>query len=457
MFIARPRCARAHAVFFAAVALCGGADLHAQLWDGGHESSDDWGSGRNWNPNGLPANDGSADIIMSGTVRLTPNVDQAWDIHSLKFNLSAGAFVTGGSPLFIRAGGIENASENLQVFNNNIFPRSSQTWDAFSGPMEFNALIEAFTGSPTLTVDGAFDVTFNGNVSESGVTLELAKTGTGTLTLNGSDNTYSGATTVHAGTMRVATNLTTTSSVEVFGGRLELAAGGGGNRVIKTQSVSVAGSGKLDLKDNKLIVTGQSIGTWNGSNYTGVTGLIDSGRGNAGNALWDGASGIVTSDTRAINNGDLLSIGVGKVSEVRSVTDTQTTIFAGQTVLGANVIAMVTWGGDANLDGKINIDDYGRIDGNVGQSGTVFGWSKGDFNYDGKINIDDYGIIDGNINRQGTPFVTSGSGASVALGAVAAVPEPACATLLMLGLLAFAGRRKRKETASFVQSSPVKS
>jgi hypothetical protein len=60
-----------------------------------------------------------------------------------------------------------------------------------------------------------------------------------------------------------------------------------------------------------------------------------------------------------------------------------------------------TYGGDANLDGKVNIDDYGRIDAHVGQSGSVFGWYNGDFNYDGKINIDDYGIIDSVIGAQG--------------------------------------------------------
>jgi hypothetical protein len=48
---------------------------------------------------------------------------------------------------------------------------------------------------------------------------------------------------------------------------------------------------------------------------------------------------------------------------------------------------MYTYGGDANLDGKITVDDYGRIDFNVGL-GTA-GWYNGDFNYDGKITVDD--------------------------------------------------------------------
>src|SRR5262245_26903371 len=50
--------------------------------------------------------------------------------------------------------------------------------------------------------------------------------------------------------------------------------------------------------------------------------------------------------------------------------------------------------GDANLDGKVNSDDYGVIDANVGASGPFSGPQHGDFNADGKINIDDYGIID---------------------------------------------------------------
>src|SRR4030095_1458345 len=112
---------------------------------------------------------------------------------------------------------------------------------------------------------------------------------------------------------------------------------------------------------------------------------------------------------------------------------------------GSDSIAMVTWGGDANLDGKINIDDYGLIDGNVSKAGTVFGWNKGDFNYDGKINIDDYGIIDGNISRQTGVFATAGNAAT--LEGIAAVPEPG-STGLLIGALGYsltrASRRRRR-------------
>ncbi len=64
---------------------------------------------------------------------------------------------------------------------------------------------------------------------------------------------------------------------------------------------------------------------------------------------------------------------------------------------------MYTYGGDATLDGKINVDDYIRID--SGTAAALTGWSNGDFNYDGKANIDDYtSFIDANIATQGPQF-----------------------------------------------------
>jgi hypothetical protein len=196
----------------------------------------------------------------------------------------------------------------------------------------------------------------------------------------------------------------------------------------------------LDLTDNKLI-TSSAIGTWNGSAYTGVSGLVDSGRGNAANAQWDG-NGIVTTDTRAVNNNDLASIGVVDASDKYGIAETDTALFAGQTVTGADTLVMFTWGGDANLDGKINIDDYGQIDFNVGNSGSVFGWYNGDFNYDGKINIDDYGIIDFNVSAQTGVFPTAGG-----LEGVAAIPEPAGIMLVALApvLLSTWGRRRARD------------
>jgi hypothetical protein len=102
---------------------------------------------------------------------------------------------------------------------------------------------------------------------------------------------------------------------------------------------------------------------------------------------------------------------------------------------------MYTYGGDANLDGKINIDDYVRIDSGIAAGLT--GWSNGDFNYDGKVNIDDYTtVIDANIGNQNGFVFPTGSGIGEGMNAVA-VPEPAALTVALGGVALLARRRRR--------------
>ena len=188
-----------------------------------------------------------------------------------------------------------------------------------------------------------------------------------------------------------------------------------------------ANTGKIDLTNNKLITT-SAVGSASGGVYSGVSGLIQTGRGSG---TWNGSTGIVTSQTLA-SSGNLTSIGVATASEAKGISfsSTATAVWSGQTVTGTDTLVMYTYGGDANLDGKINVDDYGRIDFAVPLG--IAGWSNGDFNYDGKINVDDYGIIDFNVGIQGPAFPTSLSQLAGSAGSLAAVPEPA--SLLSLGL-----------------------
>jgi hypothetical protein len=144
-----------------------------------------------------------------------------------------------------------------------------------------------------------------------------------------------------------------------------------------------------------MIVGGSGkVGSWNGSAYTGVTGLIQSGR-NGGS--WDG-SGIVTTGA----SGSLTTLGVATAAGALGLASGQTGTWAGRTVGAGDALVAFTYGGDANLDGKIDIIDYGQID--AGVRIGVSGWVNGDFNYDGNVDISDYGIIDSNVRVQGPPF-----------------------------------------------------
>ncbi len=286
------------------------------------------------------------------------------------------------------------------------------------------------------TADGSYaGAMVDGTASPGSFGLDAASNHTLTMTGN---LTYTGATSVAGGHLALATNLTATSGVAVSGGTLELVGGGGNNRVIQTPSISVTGTGRLDIQDNKLI-TKTPVGTASGGIYSDVSRMIQTGRNGGG---W-GGSGIVTSQSQA-TTGSLTSIGVATAQQVKGLTNpTDTAIFAGRTVTGSDTLVMYTYGGDANLDGKINVDDYGRIDLNSPLPG-VSGWYNGDFNYDGKINVDDYGIIDFNVGIQGSQFP---SGAGGGVSGVSAVPEPATASLLVLAGAAAMNRRSRRRKA----------
>ncbi len=250
---------------------------------------------------------------------------------------------------------------------------------------------------------------------------------------------YTGTTQItHGNTLVITAPMTSSSSISLDSGSLlQVASGAAGFRPIKTASVTISDSSKIDLTDNRMILTNMAVGTWTGSNYDGVTGLVASGR-NGG--TWTGP-GIVTSESAAVSPNIQTTLAVALASNVKGITGSQTAVWTGQTVHASDVLVMYTWGGDANLDGRLDADDYFRIDSNYNKSGTSFGYFDGDFNYDGVINGDDYFIIDSNFAAaQGNPFPTAAP-----FGSLSAVPEPASmAAIVAAGMLAGLMRRRKR-------------
>jgi autotransporter-associated beta strand protein len=268
-------------------------------------------------------------------------------------------------------------------------------------------------------------------------TVGLTKAGPSTLTLNGANN-WSGPTYANGGTLRLNNSLTSSSSVNAIKGTVELAAGG--NKVIKTAAISMANGGKINLQDNKLVVTGGDAGSLSGGKYTGVAGQIQSGR-NGG--TWDG-TGIVTTQSNAASGTQLTTLGVASNATLGRSS------FGGVSVGASDVLVMYTYAGDANLNGKIDGDDYFAIDSHLAFPASA-SWSNGDFNYDGKINGDDYFLIDANAGNGLGTFSTTGGidgggieGASASSLGITAVPEPASIGVIGVAAAALLGRRRRR-------------
>ncbi len=89
--------------------------------------------------------------------------------------------------------------------------------------------------------------------------------------------------------------------------------------------------------------------------------------------------------------------------------------------------------GDANRDGKVDINDLTVVLANYNQGGMT--WTEGEFTGSGTVDINDLTIVLANYNQVGAPA-----------GGISAVPEPGALAALaggLLGLLAYAWRRSR--------------
>ena len=355
-----------------------------------------WSNPSNWNvafPSGI---DTQANFFGVITGPKTVTLDSSFTTGSVSFDNSNRYTLNGPGTLTL-----DVSTDNAQI-------------NVGNGNHTINANI-TLADSTELNVNAASSVlTINGNVTASGAVM-LIKNGPGTAEMK---NVRAGGLAVNAGKLTILQN----------GGQI-------GTSKVSSLTVSTPDTvGTLDLKDNDLVVAGGTIGTRSGSVYTGITGLIQSGR-NGG--AWDGP-GIVTSMTSA-TTGTYTSLGIATAAQAGI---TATGVWSGQTVSSSDVLVMYTYGGDATLDGKINIDDYVKID--SGASAGTSGWSNGDFNYDGKVNIDDYLIIDSNLPIQG-PSLLAGSGVGESSGSqLSAVPEPAAVTGVLLAATLFGVQRRRR-------------
>ncbi|MHA3775382.1 beta strand repeat-containing protein [Verrucomicrobiota bacterium sgz303538] len=177
-------------------------------------------------------------ITIQGTGRTTFSANNDF-VGDIKLRGTAILQLNGGVGLNATNSVDVAAGTTLQLYNSNAF---NYTINALTG----SGTVRSYTAkSLTLTVGaGGGSGTFEGKLTDyqtnNSLTLALTKAGSGTQTLSGTQNTYTGATIVSGGTLLVSGSLSGTASVAVnSGARLELA--GIGNHINDVAPFTLAG------------------------------------------------------------------------------------------------------------------------------------------------------------------------------------------------------------------------
>jgi autotransporter-associated beta strand protein len=350
---------------------------------------------------GSSTNPGDGAINFSG---LLDNV-QVYNL-ALSAQQVAGLVTPGLSP------GPLPTTTNVAISNSATFDVNgvSQTVASLNAPAGASVLL----GNGQLIINGSASSNYAGSVAGTGGSI--VKQGGGTLTLSGV-GAHTGPTVVAVGTLVLAsTNAASQSPVTVSGGKLSLNVSGAG--AVTVPSLSIAGPGIVDLGDDALIL-----------NYAaGDTAAVS-------NAVAEIKAGRITSSLLSGNNA--MAIGYANSNEVGGT-------FRGVTLDGDAEVLLATFSGDADLNGKVDFNDFLALQNGFGTSGA---WVNGDFNYDGAINFNDFLILQNNFG-QGTAAAFSGEQVAAMTAWASSVPEPTGVAGIGLVVAAAAFRFGRRRALS---------
>jgi hypothetical protein len=181
-------------------------------------------------------------------------------------------------------------------------------------------------------------------------------------------------------------------------------------------NLTITSTGCLDLQSYGIV------------RYTGIEEIeayIKNGYNNGG---WDGLGGIISS---AAANDLYYASGIALIYGQDYLDYLGQDQFYNHHVGGSDSLIRYTYLGDANLDGKVNEEDFGLIE--TGMACGLSGWIWGDFDYDGMVTESDFDMAT-YVSTLDLPC----------LGAAYSVPEPSTIIMLIsIAIGAIAWHRRR--------------
>jgi fibronectin-binding autotransporter adhesin len=206
-------------------------------------------------------------------------------------------------------------------------------WDGGTetiGGLTGGGTIHAGNGSGALTISNSANHTFSGKLEQwAGSTLNLIKTGSGTQTISG-NNTYTGTTTVDAGTLQLS-GTNANGNLRVNGvGALARITGGTTTLASTSGNTYVTGGGTLEIDGGSLVIQGGAAffpvgdhpaipdgtgtltltsGSFTNNNSWGIV----VGEGNAGAGTINVNGGVFTANDTVNNTGIFLGVLAGGV------------------------------------------------------------------------------------------------------------------------------------------------
>jgi len=200
----------------------------------------------------------------------------------------------------------------------------------------------------------------------------------------------------------------------------------GASGVLRAGELSIDQSAQLDIGENDLIL--DAAAATRDDVLHSVSAWIGSAR-NAPGGLWTGP-GLTSSAAIDIGNANM---GLAALVNDRGGGRRFHTTFAGESVDENAILVRLTPNGDADLNGRLNGDDYFQIDKGFFKSGLGQPvdrvYRNGDFNLDQVIDIDDYILIDAAFMEQWTAGQQQGGGGGTQTAELAATSAVSAATL----------------------------